>query len=123
MPETYAEQLARVRSLATEERYVMLPREKVALRAVLARLDALETPASCADTQLTVKSQEHSDLMDMFEREHRGQRLDRENKSLWTAQHVYQNGETNCLFLAYRRGYAYGRSVAASTKEEAANVV
>ena len=60
---------------------------------------------------MQLKTQEHYDLMAQFEREFKGYRLDREDKSLWAKGSVYQNGETNALFLAYRRGCAYGRSV------------
>ena len=56
-------------------------------------------------------TQEHIDLMAMFEREFRGYRLDREDKAIWSKGHIYQSGETNELFLAYRKGYAYGRAV------------
>ena len=54
---------------------------------------------------------EHVELMQMFEKEFSGYRLDRENKDLWPMQRIYQNGETNTLFLAYRRGYALGKAV------------
>ena len=54
---------------------------------------------------------EHIDLMAMFEKEFRGRRLDRESKELWPMQRIYQNGETNELFLAYRRGYSLGKAV------------
>lgn len=55
-------------------------------------------------------TQEHYDVMAMFEREFRGHRLDREeSKELWARGRIYQNGETNALFLAYRRGYALGK--------------
>ena len=60
---------------------------------------------------MKLKSQEHYDLMAQFEREYQGHRLDREDKSLWERGAIYQNGETNALFLAYRRGCAYGRAV------------
>ncbi len=60
---------------------------------------------------MTLLSQEHYDLMDMFEREFKGFRMDREEKSLWAAGNIYQSGETNNLFLAYRRGVAYGKAV------------
>jgi hypothetical protein len=56
-------------------------------------------------------TREHDDLMEMFEREYRGHRLDREAKELWVRGNVYQNGETNTLFLAYRRGYALGKVI------------
>lgn len=65
---------------------------------------------------MMLKSKEHYDLMDQFENELQhgkglilsGLRFDREDKSLWTQGRVYQHGETNNLFLAYRLGYAFG---------------
>lgn len=61
---------------------------------------------------MNLASKEHVDLMDMFEREYRHMRLDREDQSLWSKGNVYQSGETNELFLAYRRGYAFAMAVA-----------
>jgi hypothetical protein len=58
---------------------------------------------------MTLKSQEHIDIMAMFEREFKGIRLDREAKHEWAKGHIYQSGETNNLFLAYRRGYAFAK--------------
>lgn len=58
-------------------------------------------------------AQEHYDLMATFEREFHGLRLDREEKRFWPQGHIYQNSETNNLFLAYRRGYALGTAKAA----------
>jgi hypothetical protein len=55
-------------------------------------------------------SREHYELMEAFEREFRGHRLDREDKEFWRIEQIYQSGETNDLFLAYRRGYAFGRA-------------
>lgn len=55
-------------------------------------------------------AREHYELMAMFEREFQGLRFDREDKALWPKGNVYQSGETNNLFLAYRRGFAYGRA-------------
>jgi hypothetical protein len=59
----------------------------------------------------SIKSQEHADLMAMFERQFKHMRLDKEPKNLWPKGHVYQNGEANSAFLAYRCGYAYGLAV------------
>lgn len=59
---------------------------------------------------MTITSKEHYDLIEMFEREFKGYRLDREDKSFWAKGNVYQSGETNALFLAYRRGFAYGQA-------------
>lgn len=60
-----------------------------------------------------LKTQEHEDLIAMFEREpqFKGCRLDKESKALWPMGCVYQDGKLNELFLAYRRGYAYGKAV------------
>ena len=57
-----------------------------------------------------LKTQEHIDLMATFERGFKG-RLDREAKDLWPRGRIYQDGNVNELFLAYRRGYALGKSV------------
>lgn len=57
-------------------------------------------------------TQEHIDLMAMFEREFKGKRLDREEKSLWPRGRIYQDGSVNELFDAYRRGYALAKAIA-----------
>lgn len=59
---------------------------------------------------MTLFAQDHYDLIAMFEREFTGIRLDKEEKSMWPKGYIYQNGETNNLFLAYRKGYAFGRA-------------
>ena len=59
---------------------------------------------------MNIKSAEHYDLMEMFEKEFRGHRLDREDKAMWPRGVVYQSGETNALFLAYRKGVSYGKA-------------
>ena len=61
-------------------------------------------------------SQEHCDMIEMFERDttFKGRRrFDKEDKSLWPKGVIYQDGSTNELFLAYRSGYAYGKTKAA----------
>lgn len=56
-------------------------------------------------------SKEHYELMAQFEMAFKGKRLDREkNKSLWAMGNIYQNGEANELFKAYRAGYSYALS-------------
>jgi len=60
---------------------------------------------------MTLTSKEHYDLIEMFEREFTGYRLDKEDKQFWAKGNVYQNGELNALFLAYRKGFAYGKAV------------
>lgn len=60
---------------------------------------------------MTIGSKEHYDLIEMFEREFKGEgRFDKEDKALWPKGHVYQHGEINRLFLAYRRGFAFGKA-------------
>jgi len=59
-----------------------------------------------------VGSQEFYELVAMFDREFKGSRLDKEAKDIWPKGYVYQNGETNNLFLAYRKGFAYGKATA-----------
>lgn len=56
-------------------------------------------------------TQEHYDLMAQFDREFKGERLDKEAKSFWAQGAIYQDGQVNKLFLAYRRGYALGKVV------------
>ncbi|HWK88341.1 MAG TPA: hypothetical protein VNP72_00050 [Longimicrobium sp.] len=57
-------------------------------------------------------TQEHYDLIEQFEKEFRGTgRMDRESKEYWQRGRVYQDGQVNELFLAYRRGYALGKAV------------
>lgn len=54
-------------------------------------------------------TKEHYDLMASFEREYKHRRLDREkNKELWKIGAVYEDGNMNEIFLAYRKGYALG---------------
>ena len=55
-------------------------------------------------------TREHEEIMEMFEKTFKYNRLDKEDKSLWPRGRIYQHGETNELFLAYRHGYALGKS-------------
>jgi uncharacterized membrane protein len=59
---------------------------------------------------MTLKSHEHIELMAMFERIFTG-RMDREDKAFWAKGRIYQNGQTNELFLAFRHGVAYGQAI------------
>lgn len=54
---------------------------------------------------------EHYELMQMFEKIVTGYRTDKENKELWAKGIIYQDGEYNKLFLAYRKGYSFGKVV------------
>ena len=57
-------------------------------------------------------SKEHYDLMESFEREFSHYRLNKEAKEMWPREAIYQDGQANALFLAYRRGYALGKTQA-----------
>ena len=57
-----------------------------------------------------LKTQEHVDLMYQFEKEFKTLRIDKEPRELWPSGAIYQNGNTNEIFLAYRKGYAYGKA-------------
>lgn len=60
---------------------------------------------------MQLHTKEHYDLMAQFERTFQNERLDREtDKELWIKGRIYQSGETNKLFLAYRLGYAFGKA-------------
>ena len=63
---------------------------------------------------MSVFSEEFYGLLNRFEMQYSHLRLDRENKDLWTKSIIYQDGHTNQLFLAYRRGFSYGVSIANS---------
>lgn len=75
----------------------------------------------------SLHSQEHYDLIAAFEREFRrgdfpGRgSLEREPKDQWAGGSLYQNGEVNALFLAYRRGYALGKVVQRDAEPESAH--
>jgi len=58
-----------------------------------------------------IDTQEHYDLMEMFEHDYRHLNLDKEAKEMWRKGQIYANGETNNLFKAYRMGYSFARSV------------
>ena len=59
-----------------------------------------------------IHTKEHYELIEFFERAYKGMRLDREkNRELWKSENVYENGETNKLFLAFRAGYFLGKAI------------
>lgn len=62
-------------------------------------------------------TKDHYDLMAQFEKDYSDRRLDREDRSEWRRGHVYQNGETNALFCAYRKGYSLGKFIAMRGEE------
>jgi hypothetical protein len=59
---------------------------------------------------MLLKSHDHYEMMAMFDRLFKGRRLDKEAKDMWPRGHVYQDGHTNELFLAFRQGVAYGQA-------------
>jgi hypothetical protein len=60
---------------------------------------------------MKVFDQEQYDLIAMFDREFKGNRLDKESKDMWPKGYIYQHGEVNNLFLAYRRGFALAKAM------------
>ena len=52
---------------------------------------------------------EHWNLIAQFERDFKGENLEREDRDMWAKSHIYKNGNVNNLFLAYRMGYSYGK--------------
>lgn len=57
-----------------------------------------------------LKTREHQELIEQFERDCRPGRTDKEPKVIWPKGNIYQDGHVNELFLAYRIGYAYGKA-------------
>ena len=54
---------------------------------------------------------EHCELMDEFEKIYKHECLDKEDRELWSKGIIYQNGQVNKLFLAFRWGYAVRKGV------------
>lgn len=71
---------------------------------------------------MTLFSQGHYDLIAMFEREFTGLRLDKEDKALWSKGNIYQSGEANQLFLAYRKGFALAKASSQSVSPGALTI-
>ena len=59
---------------------------------------------------MKVSDKEHHELMQMFEKIHTGFRADKEPKEFWNRGIIYQDGMYNKLFLAFRQGYAFGKT-------------
>lgn len=59
-----------------------------------------------------LNTKEHYELLTMFERQYQHCRLDREPKEGWARGIFYQDGMVNEIFLAFRKGYAFGKAVA-----------
>ncbi len=58
-----------------------------------------------------LNTKEHEELMNKFENDFKYLEIDRESKEMWRRSILYQNGKTNELFIAYRYGYSFGKSV------------
>lgn len=65
---------------------------------------------------MLLKSREHCELIEQFDRVFRGRRLDKEGKHLWPMGQVYQDGTVNELFRAYREGYAFHKCIAGQSE-------
>jgi hypothetical protein len=59
---------------------------------------------------MTLHDKEHYDLMVQFEKDCGPQRFDKEPKNLWAKGIIYQDGNVNNLFIAYRLGYSLGKT-------------
>lgn len=62
-------------------------------------------------TTASISGREHYELMEFFERTHSHLRLDHEIKDLWSNGNVYQSGEANAIFIAFRKGYELGKVI------------
>lgn len=58
---------------------------------------------------MTLLSKDHYEMIEFFDRQFSHLRLDKEPKEMWSKGRIYQNGDANDLFLAFRHGAAYGR--------------
>ena len=56
-------------------------------------------------------SAEHYELMLMFEKEYYWFNHVKHEKEHWEDGEIYWNKNTNEMFLAYRRGYVFGKTV------------
>lgn len=61
---------------------------------------------------MKVCDKEHFEMMQQFEKNFAGNRLDKEPKESWKKGIVYQDGNVNSLFKAYELGYAFRASIA-----------
>ena len=68
-------------------------------------------PASYRKESKLILTKEHYQLLEYFEKSFKGVRIDREPKDLWTTGQIYEDGETNKLFSAFRLGYSFGKAV------------
>lgn len=69
------------------------------------------TEQSKTAAAFTIKAKEHYELLRHFDKEFKGRRLDKEPSELWAMKRIYQDGQLNELFLAYRSGYVLGKAI------------
>lgn len=56
-------------------------------------------------------TKEHYDLLSQFEKQlGKRYRYDKEDKSTWHKQRIYQDGMVNEMFLLFQQGYALGKA-------------
>ena len=55
-----------------------------------------------------LKTKQHIDIMAEFEKLYSCERLDKEQKDLWGRGIIYQSGDVNALFDAFRKGVSLG---------------
>lgn len=58
---------------------------------------------------MTLGSNEHYEVIAMFEKEFADKPLQKKDKSGWSKGGIYEDFMTNELFLAYRRGVSFGK--------------
>ncbi len=57
-----------------------------------------------------LNTKEHYELISQFDRDNQHYRLDKEDKELWKAGVVYQDGKVNTIFMAFRDGYSFAKA-------------
>jgi hypothetical protein len=58
-----------------------------------------------------LKTKEHYDLLSQFEKDFKDSRLLYRGGNVWAKKIIYQDGNVNNLFLAYREGYSLGKAI------------
>lgn len=62
---------------------------------------------------MKLTSKEHYEIIEQFERTYPYIRKDKEPKEIWN-KYIYQDGQVNELFIAFRFGVCFGESRARS---------
>jgi hypothetical protein len=69
----------------------------------------LSNTAKQQQERMMIGTKEHYDLLVEFEKMFKSERLDKEEKSLWKKQIVYQDGQVNQKYQAFILGYSLGK--------------